>query len=512
MRFKRAAGILLHPTSLPSRYGIGDFGKAAYRFVDFLIDSKQALWQILPLGPTGYGDSPYQCFSAFAGNPLLISPDKLVDEGYLPAAAVATIPPFPNNSVDFGAVIDYKTALLKEAYLHFQKQGTAEQQEALQKFNAENSFWLDDYALFMALKNEHKQHEGGVWSSWPQEIALRQPKAMKAWAEKLANEVALHKFRQHIFFKQWLALKSYANLRGIQIVGDIPIFVAYDSADVWANPHLFFLDAAGQPTVIAGVPPDYFSETGQRWGNPLYRWDWMQENDYAWWEARLDMSFVQADIVRIDHFRGFDAYWEIPADEPTAVVGRWVKGPGASIFKRLQEKLGDLPLIAEDLGVITPEVETLRDEFDFPGMKILQFGFGGERNSSFLPHSFGRNCVVYTGTHDNETTVGWYHNASEDEQDHARRYMAVNGHNIGWDMIRLAHSSVANTAVIPMQDLLSLGNEGRMNYPGKVGGYWRWRYRADALNDHLIYRLREITELYGRAPNQQQLTKTEPIT
>lgn len=511
MQFKRAAGVLLHPTSLPSRYGIGDFGESAYRFVDFLVNSKQALWQILPLGPTGYGDSPYQCFSAFAGNALLISPDKLVEEGYLPATAVATIPAFPNHRVEYGSVIPYKMKLLQQAHMHFKKEGTAKQKEAVEKFCIDNAFWLDDYALFMALKNEHMAHEGGVWATWPQPIAMREPKAMTAWAKKLADEVALHKFLQFLFFKQWLALKSYANIRGIQIIGDMPIFAAYDSADVWANPHLFSLDEEGLATVIAGVPPDYFSETGQRWGNPLYRWDKMRENDYDWWEKRLDMSFVQADIIRIDHFRGFDAYWEIPADEPTAVVGQWVPGPGAHFFQRLEEKLGKLPLIAEDLGVITPEVEALRDQFDFPGMKILQFGFGGEQNSSFLPHNFDRSCVVYTGTHDNETTVGWYHNASEHERDHVRRYMATNGHDIAWDMIRLAHASVANTAVIPLQDLLTLGNEARMNFPGKVGGYWSWRYRADALSEHLVYRLRDITELYGRAPGQQPKGKTGPL-
>jgi 4-alpha-glucanotransferase len=511
MRFKRAAGVLLHPSSLPSRYGIGDFGQSAYRFVDFLVESKQALWQTLPLGPTGYGDSPYQCFSAFAGNALFISPDRLIEEGFLPATAVTVVPPFPNYQVDYGPVITYKMNLLRQAFIHFQKLGTAAQQGAFTRFCQEQAYWLEDYALFMALKNEHMQQQGGVWSTWPRAIALRKAKAMKEWGQKLADEVALHKFLQFLFFKQWLELKAYANIRGIQIIGDIPIFVAYDSADVWANPELFYLDEAGQPTVIAGVPPDYFSETGQRWGNPLYRWGRMQANDYAWWEKRLDMSFVQADIVRIDHFRGFDAYWEIPADEPTAVVGRWVQGPGEHFFQVMQEKLGSLPLIAEDLGVITPEVEKLRDAFDFPGMKILQFGFGGEKNSNFLPHHFGRNCVVYTGTHDNETTVGWYHNASSYEKDHVRRYMAVNGHDIAWDMIRMAHSSVANTAVIPMQDLLNLGNEARMNFPGKVGGYWRWRYRADALSEHLVYRLHEITELYGRAPGQQQVAKVETI-
>jgi 4-alpha-glucanotransferase len=500
MRFPRSSGILLHPTSLPGRYGIGDFGDAAYQFVDFLVNSKQSLWQILPLGPTGYGDSPYQCFSAFAGNPLLISPDLMVRDGYLPAEAVQNVPPFPTNLVEFGDVIPYKNELLHAAYEHFSTNGTPAQKEAFAQFCQEHADWLDDFALFMALKQVHMSHEGGVWNTWPEDIAQRQPKAMAAWSKKLADEVAVHKFGQFVFFDQWFRLKKYANERGIKIVGDIPIFVAFDSADVWANPGLFYLDEKGAPTVIAGVPPDYFSPTGQRWGNPLYRWDKMKENGYAWWAKRLEMSFKLADIVRIDHFRGFEAYWEIPAEEETAVVGQWVKGPDADFFQAMQDKLGELPLIAEDLGVITPEVVALRDRFDFPGMKILQFAFGGERNSNFLPHFFPHNCVVYTGTHDNETVVGWYHGAEEWERDHLRRYLAVDGHDIAWDMIRLAWMSVADMALTTMQDLFGLGNEARMNFPGKVGGYWRWRFESHMLTDYISGRLREYSELYGRLP------------
>ncbi len=510
MRFKRAAGILLHPTSFPSRYGIGDFGDAAYQFVDFLVASKQSLWQVLPLGPTGFGDSPYQSFSAFAGNPLLISPDYLVRDGFLPEAAcpgedveTATVPTFPQHEVDFGEVIPYKNKLLQQAHKHFLTHGTAVQQAAYHQFCSENGRWLDDYALFMALKNHHVAHEGGVWNSWPRDIAMRQPEAMAAWSEKLAQAVDQHKFLQFLFFQQWLALKAYANERGIQIIGDIPIFAAFDSADVWANRDLFYLDEDGAATVIAGVPPDYFSETGQRWGNPLYRWDRMAEDGYAWWAARLQMCFVQADIVRIDHFRGFDAYWEIPASEETAVIGQWVPGPGAAFFQAMHDKLGDLPLIAEDLGVITPEVVALRDKFDFPGMKILQFAFGGERNSAFLPHTFDKNTVVYTGTHDNETTLGWYRNASEAERDHVRRYIGVSGDDIAWDLTRLAFMSVSDTAVATLQDLMNLGNAARMNFPGKVGGYWRWRYLPHMLTHSMAHRLREMTELYGRVPNEQ---------
>jgi 4-alpha-glucanotransferase len=436
---------------------------------------------------------------------MLISPDGLVKKGYLTAESVKTVPPFPEKAVDYGPVIEYKQALLRESYEHFKASGTAEQKAAYQQFCTGQADWLEDFALFMALKNHHKDIEGGVWNTWPTDIAQRQPEAMQRWSVDLADEVAHQKYLQFLFFEQWLALKAYANARQIRIIGDAPIFVAFDSADAWSNPELFYLDEDGAPTVIAGVPPDYFSETGQRWGNPLYRWDVMKANQYAWWRRRLEMIFTQVDVVRIDHFRGFEAYWEIPAEEPTAIVGQWVKGPGPDLFRVIVEKLGDLPIIAEDLGVITPEVEALRDEFNFPGMKILQFAFGGERNSNFLPHSYGRNSVVYTGTHDNETTVGWYRNAEPFEQDHIRRYVARDGSDIAWDMIRLAYASVADTAVIPLQDHMSLGNEARMNFPGKVGGYWRWRYLPFQLTDIISQRLRELTELYGRSPEPEEV-------
>jgi 4-alpha-glucanotransferase len=500
MRFSRAAGILLHPTSLPGRYGIGDLGKAAYDFVDFLEQSRQTLWQLLPLGPTGYGDSPYQSFSAFAGNPLLISPDKLVEEGYLPETAVRNVPNFPGHRIDFGPVIAYKADLLRRAYKHFQRRGTAAQRAAFSDFCHRQAGWLDDFSLFMALKDHHVKHEGGVWNSWPPAIARREPAAMRQWSDKLAGAVAYHKFLQFLFFEQWLALKGYANERGIQIIGDVPIFVAFDSADVWANPHLFYLSEDGSPALVAGVPPDYFSATGQRWGNPLYRWQALAEDDYAWWTERLRMAFTQVDIVRVDHFRGFEAYWEIPADQPTAEIGRWVKGPGMAFFEAMRRQLGELPLIAEDLGVITPQVEALRDAFDFPGMKILQFAFGGDKKSEFLPHTYRHNCVVYTGTHDNETTVGWYRNANESEQDHVRRYTARDGGDISWDLIQLAYMSVADTAIIPLQDTMKLGNEARMNFPGKQNGNWQWRYTTEMLTAVIVHRLREKTILYGREP------------
>ena len=503
MRFPRAGGILLHPTSFPSPHGVGDLGPAAYDFINFLVRSKQSIWQILPLGPTGYGDSPYQCFSAFAGNPLLISPEFLQRDGFLPSPLPLETPSFPADKVDFGWVIDWKARLFDLAFRRFQDAPPPGKVAAFEDFCRQQAVWLDDFALFMALKAQHKDIEGGVWNTWPAAIARRQPQAMERWSAKLAGEIQLEKFKQFLFFEQWMKLKKYANERRIRIVGDVPIFIAFDSADVWANPELFYLDEDGAPTVVAGVPPDYFSATGQRWGNPLYHWKLLAKDSYAWWADRLRMTLAQVDVVRIDHFRGFDAYWEIPAAEPTAVVGRWVKGPGAAFFDAMRETLGDLPIIAEDLGVITPAVQELRDQFAFPGMKILQFAFGGERNSGFLPHNFGRNCVVYTGTHDNETTLGWYRNAGPDEQDHVRRYAGRDGSDIAWDMIRLAYASVADTAVAPLQDLMSLGNEARMNFPGRTGGWWTWRYRAEMLNDAMAQRLAEITDLFGRAPQPE---------
>lgn len=505
MNFERSAGVLLHPTSLPGRYGIGDLGDSAYRFVDFLVAAKQSLWQLLPLGPTGYGDSPYQSFSAFAGNPLLISPDRLVVDGFLPADAIEVVPEFPPATVDYGAVIEYKRALLRQAYENFKASDAADQHTAFERFCQNTAHWLDDYALFMALKEHHGQEEGGSWNTWPKAIAKRQVRAMKQWSKDLADEVESHKFQQFLFYKQWLELKGYANRQGVKIVGDLPIFVAYDSADVWSHPELFHLNKDGSPAFVAGVPPDYFSETGQRWGNPLYKWNKIAADNYNWWIQRIHMNLVQADIVRIDHFRGFEAYWEIPASEPTAVIGRWVKGPDAAIFEAIQARLGELPIIAEDLGVITPEVEALRDRFNFPGMRILQFAFGGERNSSFLPYNYTHNTVVYTGTHDNETTLGWYLNATEDERDHVRRYAVSSGRDIVWDLIRLAYASVADMAIIPMQDLFVLGNEARMNYPGKEGGWWQWRFTKEMFTARapgIALGLTELAQLYGRAPEK----------
>lgn len=500
MTFKRVSGILLHPSSLPGSYGIGDIGPQAYRFVDFLADSACNLWQVLPLGPTGYGDSPYQCFSAFAGNPYLISPDELIGDGLLTPEDLHDKPAFDETRVDFGSFIPWKLSLLGRAYERFAAESTAGLREALSTFRAENAAWLDDFALFMALK---EAHGGGSWDVWPEPLRQRDPKAL-AEARKTHGEViARHVFYQFLFYRQWNNVLSYAHQRGIQVIGDIPIFVAYDSSDVWSHPDLFHLDEAGKPTVVAGVPPDVFSATGQLWGNPLYKWEVHKASGYAWWIERMRATLKLVDIVRLDHFRGFAGYWEIPAGNATAEFGRWVPGPGADLFDALmtdlKEHLGteDLPIIAEDLGVITADVVELRERYNLPGMKILQFGFSGPDNP-FLPHHYVTNCVAYTGTHDNNTTRGWYESAPEQERDFARRYLGVDGSNFAWDLIRAIWSSAAVFAVAPMQDFLNLGGEARMNFPSRLGGNWEWRMRDGDLNDGLLGRIRDLNYLYSR--------------
>ncbi|HEY4690172.1 MAG TPA: 4-alpha-glucanotransferase [Anaerolineae bacterium] len=495
MRFPRSSGILLHPTSLPGRYGIGDLGDEAYRFVDFLVEARQSLWQVLPLGPTGYGDSPYQCFSAFAGNPLLISPDRLIEDRLLTPGDVQHVPRFPTSRVDYGRVIPYKLGLLHRAAQRLNSNVNESLAAEFETFCRENAGWLDDFALFMALKDAHG---GAVWNTWDAAIVKRAPDAVTQWSQRLADKVFAHKIIQFLFFRQWLAVKRYANERGIRIVGDIPIFVAYDSADVWSHPDLFFLDECGKPTVVAGVPPDLFSATGQLWGNPLYRWEVMQQQDYAWWIDRFRAMLTQVDILRIDHFIGFTRYWEVPASESTAINGQWLPGPGEAIFRAVEKALGRLPIIAEDLGVVTPEVEALRDRFEFPGMKVLQFAFGGDASNPFLPHNYPNNCVVYTGTHDNDTSRGWFKSVPPQERSFVQRYLGRTGSAIASDLIRLAMSSVADTVVIPLQDVLNLGSTARMNYPGRPAGNWGWRFRGGALTETHRTRLREMVEAYGR--------------
>jgi 4-alpha-glucanotransferase len=509
MSFPRASGILLHPTSLPGRFGCGDLGPEAYRFLEFLVESKQRLWQVLPLGPTGYGDSPYQSFSAFAGNPLLISLDKLVEEHLLLPSDLEESPSFPKDRVDYGSVIEFKTALLKISFENFKAASRQDTRDRFEAFCRENSTWLDDFALFMALK---EAHGGAVWNMWEPDIAGRQPEAMERWAQVLAGPVQRHKYLQYQFFKQWSALKQFANEQGISLIGDIPIFVAHDSADVWAHPELFYLDDEGTPTVVAGVPPDYFSRTGQLWGNPLYRWQVIKERGYTWWIDRVKATLATVDIIRLDHFRGFEAYWEVPATEETAVNGRWVKGPGADLFHALRVAFSthNLPIIAEDLGVITPEVEAIRDHFEFPGMRVLQFAFDDGMTNLHTPYQYPRNCVVYTGTHDNDTSLGWFRNSGKPEETElALKYLGTEGREFHWDLIRLALSSVADTAIIPLQDALGLDSEARMNYPSKASGNWSWRYLPDALTVEIKERLAEMTEVYGRAGEVSEQSEEE---
>ena len=524
---KRKSGILLHPTSLPSAFGIGDFGEAAFTFVDKLAAAAQTLWQVLPLVPTDDSGSPYSSCSAFAGNPLLISPEKLMADGYLTEADLhtAAIPTSPR--IDYKKAKEAKLPLLEKAYRTFL---TTEKPEDYADFCEKNAFWLEDYALYIALKNHFRAERtaektteafdafvaecgalgltpqqlkdyyiGANWVSFPKSLKKRSVSSLKKWKKELSDAVEKEIFLQYVFAKQWQAVKAYANEKGISIIGDAPIFVAYDSADVWANQKLFCLDKNGFPTCITGVPPDYFSETGQLWGNPHYDWKQHEKTDFAWWIARIQKTLADVDILRIDHFRGFEACWEVEFGAADARGGKWVKAPGKAFFAKLKETLGEnLPLIAEDLGTITEEVLELREFAGLPGMRILHFAFGGDKNNAYLPHSYDRNTVVYTGTHDNDTTKGWYEAASEAEKDHYRRYMNADGSNVAWDMIRLALSSSADMAIIPLQDVLSLGTEHRMNIPGTSDGNWGFSFSFDWWWDGFTDGLKYTSQLFGR--------------
>lgn len=488
LTFPRSAGILLHPTSLPGANGIGDLGPDAHRFLDFLADAGMTIWQVLPLGPTGYGDSPYQCFSAFAGNPLLI---------HVPGAHGE----FPAHTVDFGRAIPHNQALLHHATAAFIAD------DEYRAFVGAQGEWLEDYALFMALKHAH----GGVaWTEWEGGAARRDPAALHDWRMRLANSVEHYRREQYFFFAQFHALKRACTERGIRLMGDLPIYVAHDSADVWSHRGLFKLDAQGRPTVQAGVPPDYFSATGQLWGNPIYDWEALRAQGYDWWIRRMRAAFHLFDLVRIDHFRGFEAYWEVPGADTTAVNGRWVKGPGAALFTAITSALGPLPIVAENLGVITPAVEALREQFGYPGMSILQFAFGSDgQANNFQPHTYPRERVVYTGTHDNDTTVGWWNSSggadstrsADDvalEKDFAMRYLGTDGVEINWTLMRAALASVASTVLIPLQDVLGLGSEARMNLPGRQAGNWGFRFSWDQLTPGITSRLRALVDLYER--------------
>lgn len=513
MKFPRCSGILLHITSLPSRFGIGDLGPGAYEFADFLSAAGQKVWQVLPLNPTGYGDSPYQCFSAFAGNPLLLSLDRLQDAGTLDASDLVGSPAFPEDSVDYGRVIEFKLGVLRRAAQVFLADGSRTERSAFEHFCETAAPWLDDYALFVALKDRAlKDHlPGSMWTSWDTPIRRRDPATLREWSRKLAPELGALKYWQFEFFRQWESLKRYCQQRNIRFMGDVPIYVAHDSADVWAHPELFYLDERGAPAVMSGVPPDYFSATGQLWGNPIYRWDVLAESGYKWWIDRFRAALALFAMVRLDHFRGFEAYWEIPGGATTAIHGRWVKGPGKAFFSTLQDEFGELPFAAENLGVITPGVEDLRHEFELPGMSLLQFAFGNDpQGPSFRPHNYARDLVAYTGGHDNDTTVGWWRSSgaadstrtSDDvhkEHTFARAYLGVQDDaEIHWAMIRAIMASVANVAIVPLQDVLGLGTEARMNLPGTVSGNWKWRYRSGALTDALSERLRSLVTMYDR--------------
>jgi len=495
MSFARAAGILLHPTSLPSCGGIGDFGPAAYRFVDFLASARLGVWQVLPLGPLGFGNSPYSSTSAFAGNPLLISLERLADHGWIEKEKLDNAS--PSGPVEYDRVFAQKMPLLFEAAHRFLRHGSSEGLRRFELFRAENAWWLDDFVLFDALRARHKLE---TWNRWPQELASRQAPALEKARQELADDIQTRAALQFAFHEQWRALREYCAQRSIRIVGDVAIFVNHDSADVWTRQELFRLTPTLEPEVVAGVPPDFFSKTGQRWGNPLYRWDVMKQEGYDWWVKRLRWATMNYDYIRLDHFRGFDQFWEIPAGEPTAVNGRWVDGPRDDLFAKLREALGGLPFFAEDLGLITPEVHALRERLQIPGMSVLQFGFGDQGSHIYLPHR-AAGKVIYTGTHDNDTVLGWWHSgAAEHERRHAEAYVGRCDDGIHWAFIRAALSSPACLSVVPLQDVLGLGSEARMNTPSLYGGNWRWRFSEGQVNGEIASKLALLADLSDRLP------------
>ena len=495
--FERSSGILFHPTSLPGKYGIGTLGKEAYAFIDFLKKSRQKLWQIFPLGPTGYGDSPYQSFSSFAGNPYLIDFDLLIEAHLLSEEDLRDVF-FGDNEeyIDYGAVYNQKYPLLRKAYENFKSSDNHEMRENLEHFKRENASWLNDYSLYISLKN----HFNGLpWNEWAHDIKNREHGAMEHYRNELADDIEYHNFIQFLFFKQWGDVKRYANENGIKIIGDIPIFVAADSSDAWANPEIFLFDEERKPVKVAGVPPDYFSATGQLWGNPLYNWQKLKETNYSWWVERVRANLSTCDIIRIDHFRGFEAYWAVPYGDDTAINGQWEPGPGIDLFNAIKSQLGELPIIAEDLGLMTQGVIDLREATGFPGMKILGFAFDSGEENDYLPHTYTRNCVVYTGTHDNDTLVGWFQKAKEEDRQFARDYLNSRADDeIHWDAIRGAWSSVACMAISPVQDFLGLGSEARINTPGVASGNWQWRLKQGVLTDELAERIAKLTRIYSR--------------
>lgn len=493
----RTSGILLHPTSLPGSNGCGDFGESAYRFIDWLVSAGQSTWQMLPLGEVGSCNSPYMSSSAFAGSLLLLDPNELIEQGWLKADELPPVSALSPNKVDYDAANRSRMASLRLAADRFRQQNRKRTHAAFAKFCDETRHWLDDYALFKAAWGRHPLHD---WNTWPDGLARRDAEALQVATASLADEIEFWKFCQWCYDRQWRRLKHYANANGIHLVGDVPIFVAYQSADVWAHQDLFELDADGCPTIVAGVPPDYFSKTGQLWGNPLYRWERHEETGYAWWIARMKHALQHFDVVRIDHFRGFANYWAIPADEATAINGEWLPGPGEKLFNAFKQTFKTLPIIAEDLGLITPDVIELRDKFNLPGMRILQFAFGEDERNYFLPHHYTANTVAYTGTHDNDTSIGWWNSASEHEKGFARRYLNSDGSKINRDMVNALSASVANTVIYPLQDIIGLDGSHRMNFPGKACNNWEWRFTWDQLRSAETTALAAVTAQHNRNP------------
>jgi 4-alpha-glucanotransferase len=496
MKLLRGSGILVHPTSFPGPFGIGDLGPGATAMLDYLEASKQRYWQVLPVHPTGYGNSPYAALSAFAGNPLMISPERLVEQGLVAAGDLAHHPAFSPERVDYGSVIAWKTAVLKTSFEHFTAgSGFCDLRTQFDDFCLEQRHWLDDYALFAALKDTY---HGAAWTQWDEKLAGREPEALDAARRALSSQVTLQQYLQFCFFSQWLDVRRAAHERQISIIGDIPIFVAYDSADVWAHRELFQMDPTGRPLVVAGVPPDYFSASGQRWGSPLYQWEALRDSGYEWWIERVRHALDLVDIIRLDHFRGFHEYWEIPALEDTAVAGRWVKAPGDDLFAAIRERLGEVNFLAEDLGYITPGVNALRDRLGFPGMRVLQFAFGGNAANQHLPHHYNQEVVVYTGTHDNDTILGWFRSCSEHERRHVLRYLHTTGDEAAMELVRAALASVAGVAMVQLQDVLGLGSEARMNHPSTIFGNWEWRCMTKQMTHQSSRRLADMCTLYDR--------------
>ncbi len=496
---QRRSGVLLHITSLPGPHGIGDFGPAAFKFVDWMASAGQTVWQTLPMMPIGPCDSPYMSVSAFAGSPLMVAFEPLIEKGWLAQPALPE-GGFDAARVDYGRVVPWRMAQLRAAWAGFKAKASAADKSALDAWAKREAGWLEDYALLMALEGQYGAEGNYCWWQWPADLRARKPKALAAARTEHADEIGFWTFVQWCWDAQWAAIKAYANSKGIAIMGDLPIFIAHHSADCWSRPDLYYLDDHYQPTVVAGVPPDGFAPDGQRWGNPLYRWDRMAAEDYAWWTQRIRRAMSQADVFRIDHFRGFAGYYEIPASCPTAREGQWVPGPGKALFAAIERALGKLPIVAEDLGLITEDVTELRDHFGFPGMKILQFGFGADGAHEFMPQNYTPNCIVYTGTHDNDTARGWWDAAPHHERAFCGAYLACNEHDVHWAMIRAASNSVANMAIFPLQDVLGLGNAGRMNLPGSTTGNWQWRFTWEQLGSEPARVLGLIAGGSGRAP------------